>query len=107
MVETRYEHIILDEKNIPIIEGTTMKVTELVLEHMAYDRSAEELKYQHQYLTLGKIYSALAYYWDHQEELDSDIVKSLQVGDQQIVDQLRSVAKPPSLWEHLRAHGLI
>ena len=107
MVESGYEHIILDEKNVPLIKGTSMKVSELVLEHIAYDWGAEDLKYHHQFLTLGQIHSALAYYWDHQEELDSDIVKSLRVGDQQVVDQLRRIAKPPSLWERLRAEGVI
>ena len=57
----------------PIISGTTMKVVELVMAQMAYGWSPEELRFQHPYLTLGQIYSALAYYWDHQEELDADI----------------------------------
>ena len=30
-VETKYEHIILDKKGVPIITGTNMKVIELVL----------------------------------------------------------------------------
>jgi len=28
-VETKYEHIVLDEKDVPIIAGTNMKVIEL------------------------------------------------------------------------------
>ena len=78
MVETGYEHVILNEANIPIIAGTNMKVVELVLERMAYGWSPEELHFQHPYLTLGQIHSALAYYWDHQEELDRDIEERLQ-----------------------------
>ena len=77
VAETRYEHIILDEKNIPIIAGTTMKVIELVLDSKAYGWSPEELHFQHPYLSLGQIHSALAYYWDHQEELDRDIEQRL------------------------------
>ena len=72
-VQTNYEHISLDDKGVPIISGTTMKVIEVVLEKMAYGWSAEEIHFQHSYLTLGQIYSALAYYSDHQEELDRDI----------------------------------
>lgn len=73
IVETRYEHIQLNEAGVPIIAGTTMKVIELVLDHKAYGWSPEELHFQHPYLSLGQIYSALAYYWDHQVSLDEDI----------------------------------
>lgn len=73
IVETRYEHIILNEANVPLIAGTTMKVIELVLDYKAYGWSPEELHFQHPYLSLGQIYSALAYYWDHQAKLDQDI----------------------------------
>ena len=44
--------------------------------------SPEELAFQHPYLTLGQIHSALAYYWDHQEELDHDIERRLRFVDQ-------------------------
>ncbi len=64
--KTRYEHIVLNESKIPFIAGTNMKVIELVLDRSAYGWSAEELQFQHPYLTLGQIHSALAYYWDHQ-----------------------------------------
>ena len=80
LVETRYEHIVLDDGGIPLIRGTTMKVIELVLEQNAYGWSAEELHFQHPYLSLGQIHSALAYYWDHKDELDRNITqRRLQV----------------------------
>ena len=82
IIETRYEHIVLDQAQVPIIAGTTMKVVELVLDSRAYGWSPEELHFQHPYLTLGQIHSALAYYWDHQEELDQDIERRLQLVDQ-------------------------
>lgn len=71
--ETRYEHIVLDEDGVPLIAGTTMKVVELVLEQTAYGWSPEELHFQHPHLSLGQIHSALAYYWDHKDQLDQDI----------------------------------
>lgn len=102
IVETRYEHIILDEDNVPLIAGTTMKVIELVLDSRAYGWSPEELHFQHPHLTLGQIYSALAYYWDHQEELDQDIERRLQR-----VDQIQQELKPTSLEGRLKAKGMI
>jgi uncharacterized protein (DUF433 family) len=84
VMETRYEHIALNEDGIPGITGTTMKVVELVVEQQAYGWSPEELHFQHPYLTLGQIHSALAYYWDHREEIDRDIQRRLER-----VEQLR------------------
>jgi len=72
-VETCYEHIAFDSEGVPVIAGTKTKVIELVVERKAYGWSPEEVHFQHQYLTLGQIYSALAYYEDHRVELDKDI----------------------------------
>lgn len=101
--ETRYEHIVIDEKNIPIIEGTNMKVSELVLDGKAYGWSPEELYFQHPHLTLGQIYSALAYYWDHQEEVDQDIESRLAN-----IDQINLMQKKATRLEsRLKAQRLI
>lgn len=100
ITETRYEHVMLDETDSPVIAETTMKVIELVLDHKAYGWSPEELQFQHPYLTLGQIYSALAYYWDHQEVLDADIERRLQQ-----VETLRRNSKPTLLEARLKTKG--
>jgi uncharacterized protein (DUF433 family) len=100
--QLQYKHIALDEKTVPVIVGTNMKVIELVLERLAYGWSPEELHFQHPYLTLGQIHSALAYYWDHQEELDRDIERRLES-----VDQLSRATEPSPLAAKLKAKGLI
>lgn len=89
IVETKYQHIILNEEKVPIVIGTKMKVIELILDKIAYGWSPDELQYQHPHLTLGQIYSALAYYADHQEELDQEIEQQLKQ-----VDQMRKATKP-------------
>jgi uncharacterized protein (DUF433 family) len=96
LMETRYEHITLNEDRVPEIAGTTMKVVELVVEQQAYGWSPEELHFQHPYLTLGQVHSALAYYWDHREELDLDIRRSLERSE-----ELRSENQPSELVERL------
>lgn len=98
MIETRYEHVVLDEERVPNIDGTTMKVVELVIEQQAYGWSPEELQFQHPYLGLGQIYSALAYYWDHREELDRDIQRRLEQ-----VEELSGETPLPPFAEKLRA----
>lgn len=102
LVATKHEHIILNEDEVPIIAGTNMKVIELVLDKNAYGWSPEELHFQHPYLTLGQIYSALAYYWDHREELDKDIERRLVS-----VNSVQRNIKLTPLVARLKAKGLI
>lgn len=76
--ETTYEHIEIDPEGVPIVAGTNMKLIELVLSQRSYGWSPEELHFQFPYLSMGQIHSALAYYWDHQDDLDQDIKKRLR-----------------------------
>ncbi len=78
---TQYMHIQL-QGNVPIIAGTTMKVVELVTSHLTYGWSPEELHFQYPHIALSKIYSALAYYWDHKQEIDTDIQRRLDYAEQ-------------------------
>ena len=102
LTETSYEHIMLNEDQVPMIAGTTIKVVELILGHIAYGWSPEELHFQHPDLAMGQIHSALAYYWDHKPELDQDIERRLQV-----VDRVQQETRLPSLVERLKAKGLV
>lgn len=102
LAETRYEHIVLNEARVPVIAGTTMKVIELVLAQAAYGWSAEELREQFPFLTLGQIYSALAYYWDHRDDLDADAE-----GRVRKVDSIRKSMPESPLVKRLRGKGLV
>jgi len=102
LAETRYEHIVLNEAHIPIITGTTMKVIELVLAQAAYGWSVEVLHIQFLHLSLGQIYSALAYYWDHREELESNIETRIQK-----TEQIRKSAPVSPLIKRLKDKGII
>ncbi len=101
-VLTLYEHIEIDAMGVPYIAGTTMKVVELVSSHLAYGWSPEELLFQYPHLTLGEIYSALAYYWDHKAEIDADML-----GRERYVEELRREAGPSELAARLRAKGYL
>jgi uncharacterized protein (DUF433 family) len=100
IAETGYQHVVLDDAGVPHIAGTTMKVIELVLDQTAYGWSAEELRFQHPYLSLGQIHSALAYYWDHKEALDADIARR-----QELVAELRRTTPVSPLVARLKSQG--
>jgi uncharacterized protein (DUF433 family) len=102
LTETRYEHVVLDEQCTPMIRGTTMKVKELVAERRAWGWSAEELLMNHPGLTLGQIFSALAYYADHATEIDQAIEEDLRDAD-----KFRRENEPSSLEIRLRQQRLI
>jgi uncharacterized protein (DUF433 family) len=77
MPVTAYAHIEVRE-GVPYLEGTQIKVIEVALDHTAQGWSPEEIHFQHPHLSLGQIHSALAYYHDHQAELDCDIERRYQ-----------------------------
>ena len=104
LLETRYEHIVLSEDGVPRIAGTGTKIIELVLDKLAYGWNPEEIQFQHPHLTLGQVYSALAYYSDHQQELDRDIEERLRSRQ---VDEIRTAAEPSPLVTRLKAKGLL
>ncbi len=99
---TDYKHIQLDDNRVPVIDGTTMKVVELITSHLTYGWSPEELHFQYPHIALGKVYSALAYYWDHQEALDNDMKRRLTE-----VEKLRQQAPPSRVTQRLRERGII
>ena len=77
-----YPHLSTNADGVPVIAGTTMKVVELVTAHLAHGWSPEELHFQFPHLSLGQIHSALAYYWDHKDELDADIERRARYAEQ-------------------------
>lgn len=56
LTKTEHKYVELDERNVPIIAETTMKVVELVMAHRAYGGSPEEIHLNHRYLTMSQIH---------------------------------------------------
>jgi len=99
---TEYKHILLDDRQVPFIQGTSMKVVELVTSVQAYGWSPEELHFQYPHLSMSQIYSALAYYWEHKEEIDADVKRRFEYSE-----KLRKDAGESTLAKRLRQEGLI
>ncbi|MGM0575287.1 MAG: DUF433 domain-containing protein [Myxococcota bacterium] len=99
--KTDWGHIVIDNDGTPVIAGTSIKVVEVVLDHVAYGWSPEELHFQHPHLSMGQIHSALAYYWDHKANFERDIERRLE----RVEDLRRAAAGRSSLAEHLKARG--
>ena len=102
LAATKYEHIARDDRGVPVIVGANTKVVELISEVHAYGWSPAELHFQHPHLTMAQIYSALAFYWDHREEIDADRRRRFAE-----VETLRAEAGSSSVVEKLRSLGLL
>ncbi len=101
-VATEYKYIQINDQQVPIIAGSTMKVVELVEAKLAYHWTPEEIHEQHPYLSMSQIYSALAYYWDHQMEMDLEVERRFHYAE-----RLRQETGETPLVKRLRAQGLI
>jgi len=77
MTSTETAHILLDDSGVAWIDDTNVKVIEVVLDKLAYGWSPEECHLQNPHLSLAQIHAALAYYYEHQAELDVEIQRRL------------------------------
>ena len=67
-------HIVRDKNGVAWVDDTHVKVIEIVLDHLAYGWSAEAIHEQFPHLTLAQIHSALGFFYDHEEELEGEIL---------------------------------
>ena len=75
---TNYPHIETRADGKVWLIGTQTKVIEVALDRLAHHWDADEIQRQHPHLTLGQIHSCLAYYHDHEEEMDQAIEEQLR-----------------------------
>lgn len=98
----KYPHISQTDQGVAIIEGTTMKVIEIVLANRSYGWTPEEIQINHRYLSMSQIHAALAYYWDNKQALDNDIEIR-----ERIISAQESAAGESTFAARLRAQNVI
>jgi len=57
----------------PRIAGTRIRVQDIYLWHELHGLSADEIVDAYPHLTLADVYAALAYYYDHRDDIHYDI----------------------------------
>jgi uncharacterized protein (DUF433 family) len=95
--------IVLDSNGVAYIEGTGIKVIELVRVSQSTDGSREQLKEAFPHLSLEQVYAALSYYHGHKAELDADmerhdrLVERLQAeaGEHPFARRMRDAGRLP------------
>lgn len=71
-------YIEIDENRVAWIADTRIKVIEIAVDKLAHGSSPEELHFQYPHLSMAQIHAALAFYYDHREELESEILNRLR-----------------------------
>ncbi|MBA4183855.1 MAG: DUF433 domain-containing protein [Acidobacteria bacterium] len=71
-------YIMIDANSVAWVADTRVKVIEIALDKLAHGSSPEELHFQYPHLSMAQIHHALAYYYDHREELDDEILRRLR-----------------------------
>jgi uncharacterized protein (DUF433 family) len=93
-----YKYVAIDERGIPLIKPTTMKIIELISERRAYKWGAKKQQEEHPYLILSQVHSALSYYFDHKREIENDIKRR-----NEFVEEMRKKMGPSLLAERIKA----
>jgi uncharacterized protein (DUF433 family) len=95
-------HIWLDDRGVAWIDRTNVKVIEVVLDKLAHRSSAEEMHFQYPHMSLSQIYAALAFYHDHQTEMDAQIDRGARE-----YERLRAQAGETPLQKRLKELGKV
>jgi uncharacterized protein (DUF433 family) len=98
MVAVLNSLIELRENGVAWISGANTKVIEVALDKIAYGWSAEEMHCQHPHLSMAQLHAALAYYYEHQAEMDAEIERQNRE-----VETLRAQQRNPFTRKELEA----
>jgi hypothetical protein len=73
-VELSYPHIEkVEGQPAKLQSAPRVRVAQIVMDYMAYGWSVEEMCRQHAHLSPAAAHAAMAYYFDHQAEIDAEI----------------------------------
>jgi hypothetical protein len=77
-----------------------IRISQIVADYIAHGWSPEEMCRQHSYLTLAEAHTAMAYYFDHQEEINGELQAELAAAEKD-----RASAPPSGFVLRMRALG--
>src|SRR5438552_808584 len=79
---TGYRHIVRDDEGRLRLERTGAKIIFFVGEHVELGLGAPEIIEAHTDLTPGEVYETLAYYYDHQDEMEEELAVRRRFGEE-------------------------
>jgi len=102
-IKVSYPHIEKHEGQPARLRRTPrVRVAQIVTDYLAYGWSVDEMCRHHPYLTPAEAHAAMAYYFDHQAEIDAEIK-----AESKQVEEARAKAPPSPFLVRMRAKGLL
>jgi uncharacterized protein (DUF433 family) len=102
-VEVTYPHVDkIEGSSARLTRLPRIRVSQIVIDYLNHGWSADEICIHHPHLKLAEVHSAMAYYFDHQPEMDAEIAE-----EQRLIEESRINAKPTQVETRLRAQGLL
>lgn len=102
-VAIRYPHIVKIEGCPATLERLPrIRVAQIVIDYLNHGWSADEIRLHYPHFHLAEIHCALAYYFDHREEIDTEIER-----EQQLIGEWCRNATPTPVELRLRRQGLL
>src|SRR5438132_5267848 len=79
-----------------------VRVAQIVMDYLTHGWSVEEMCRQHSYLTPAEAHAAMAYYFDHQQEIEEEIRAEWEEVKRESDDR-----NPSPFLARMRAKGLL
>jgi hypothetical protein len=79
-----------------------IRVAQIAMDYLSHGWSVEEMCRQHPYLTFAEAHAAMAYYFDHQQEIDAEIRSEWEQAER---DKARTSLSPFVV--RMKAKGLL
>ncbi len=88
------------------LEGSRIKVYQIAIDHVhQWTVGSGEIHEQYPHLPLAQIYSALAYYYDHQAGIEADIARRRQYAEKMEAEATNQLTRE-ELLERVRQRGI-
>lgn len=73
-LDVAYAHIEkVEGEPARLARSPRVRIAQIVMDYLAYGWSVDEMCRQHPYLTPAEAHAAMAYYFDHQDEIDREV----------------------------------
>lgn len=84
-----YAHVVkTNNEAARLTRLSRVRVSQIAMDYLAHGWSVEEMCRQYPHLHLSEVHSAMAYYFDHQAEIDDEIRREL--ADSEIADAMNA-----------------
>ena len=99
----KYPHIEkLEGETARLERMPRIRVAQIAMDYLEHGWSVDEMCHQHPYLTLAEAHAAMAYYFDHQADIDREISDEIDH-----LEQDQSQSRRSAVYQRLRAKSMV